>query len=72
LRSFDLYDSCASRGHLAARYEVGRCRYYGIGTAADRAAAAKDFLQARRHGHAEAACDASEPDGPRRMPPRIA
>jgi TPR repeat protein len=65
-----LYESCARAGFVEAIYEVGRCRYYGIGTPVDREAALADFAAARAYGHAEANCDAAESDGPRRMPPR--
>ncbi len=66
--AFALYEASAQAGDVAALYEVGRCRHYGIGTVADPTEAAGWFLQARRHGHAEAICDAAESDGPRRMP----
>jgi TPR repeat protein len=69
-RALGLYDACANAGDVDAFYEAGRCRYYGIGTAADPAAAAAAFAIARRFGHAEASCDAAESDGPRRRPPR--
>jgi TPR repeat protein len=63
-----LYEQCALAGSVSAYYELGRCKYYGLGTNVDRAGAAAAFAQARRCGHAEALCDAAESDGPRRMP----
>jgi TPR repeat protein len=72
-RAFALYECIAARGDANALYEVGRCAYYGIGTPLDRDAADAWFVQARACGHAEAACDAAEGDGPRRIPrPNVA
>jgi len=72
-RAFALYERCLVGGDVNAFYEVGRCKYYGIGTEVDREGALVHFLQARGYGHAEAACDAAENDGPRRMPrPNVA
>jgi TPR repeat protein len=73
IRAFALYERASFAGSLDAVYEVGRCKYYGIGTAVDRAGAQAHFEQARRFGHAEATCDAAEGDAPRRMPrPNVA
>lgn len=46
-KAFFLYTAAAIRGHEQAIFEVGRCIRYGIGTTADRRAAAIWFKRAK-------------------------